>query len=29
MARSEVRFKDYGVDVAFEVIHGDERLVER
>ena len=29
MARGEVRFKDYGMDVAFKVIHGDEWLVER
>src|SRR5579862_7888235 len=29
MARGEVRFEDYGVDVAFEVIYCDQRLVER
>jgi hypothetical protein len=28
-ARGEVCFKDYGVDVAFEVIYGDKRLAER
>ena len=29
MARGEVRFENYGMNVAFQVIHGDERLVER
>ena len=29
MARGEVRFEDYGVNVAFEVIYRDERFVER
>lgn len=29
MARGEVRFENYGVNMAFEVIYGDERLVER
>jgi hypothetical protein len=29
MARGEVRFEKYGMDVPFEVIHGDERFVER
>jgi len=29
MARGEVRFEDYGMNVAFEVIHGDERFAER
>jgi hypothetical protein len=29
MARGEVRFEDYGMNVAFEVIYCDERLVER
>src|ERR1700719_4515005 len=29
MARSKVRFKNHCVNVAFEMIHGDKRLVER
>src|ERR1700722_1970401 len=29
MARGEVRFEDYGVNVAFEMIYRDERFAER
>ena len=29
MARGKVRFENYGVNMAFEMIHCDERLVKR